>query len=165
MKVKVLFIMFLWLGGMATSSAAELQLSLTLPSKAGEYHNPYVAVWLEDSSGKSVRTLVLWRERAKWLKDIRRWWRKVGRKDSELVDSITSATRAAGRYQLDFNALDDDKDPLAAGDYVLNVEVVRENGGRGIIKQKFTLNGADQTFTLAANSEMAKSMFTIKGSL
>jgi hypothetical protein len=46
--------------------------------------------------------------------------------------------------------------------YVLNIEVVRKNGGRAIIKQKFTLNGASQTFKLASNSEIAKSSFTIK---
>jgi hypothetical protein len=50
-----------------------LQLSLNLPPQAGEYHNPYVAVWIEDSAGESVRMLVLWREGSKWLKDIRRW--------------------------------------------------------------------------------------------
>lgn len=159
---KILFIaLFLWLGG-ASVSATELQLTLRLPSQSGEYHNPYVAVWLENSSGKSVKTLVLWREGAKWLKDMRRWWRKVGRKDSQLVDAVTSATRAAGRYKLTFDALDDNNNSLPFGNYVLNIEVVRENGGRSMIKQKFTLNGENQTFKLVPSSELATSTFTIK---
>lgn len=162
MSKQLVLILFLWLGCLSTSSATQLQLSLKLPSQSGEYHNPYVAVWIEDSAGKSVRTLALWRENSKWLKDIRRWWRKVGRKDSDLVDAITSATRAAGTYQLNFKALDDAENKLPAGDYVLNIEVVRENGGRGMTKQKFTLNGSSQTFTLAANAEIAHSIFTIK---
>lgn len=162
MNSKLFFVLCLWLGCLSVSSATELQLSLKLPTQQGEYHNPYVAVWVEDNKGKSVRTLALWRENSKWLKDIRRWWRKVGRKDANLVDAVTSATRAAGDYQLNFEALDDDKQSLPNGDYVLNIEVVRENGGRGMTKQKFTLNGSSQTFKLAANSEAAQSIFTIK---
>ncbi|MFT5759627.1 MAG: hypothetical protein ACI9LM_004394 [Alteromonadaceae bacterium] len=162
MKKQLFFIFLFWLAGIATVSATGLQLSLKLPPQVGEYHNPYVAVWIEDTSGKSVRTLVLWREGSKWLKDIRRWWRKVGRKDESLVDAVTSATRAAGSYQLSFQAFDDDKKNLAAGDYILHIEVVRENGGRGIIKQKFTLNGTSQTFHLESNAEIEKSIFTIK---
>lgn len=162
MKKHLFFILLFWIGGTGSLSATELQLALKLPPQSGEYHNPYVAVWIEDNTGKSVRTLVLWREGSKWLKDIRRWWRKVGRKDATLVDAITSATRAAGSYQLTFQALDDDKNKLAPGSYILHLEVVRENGGRAIIKQRFTLNGTSQTFTLAPNPEVAKSIFTIK---
>jgi hypothetical protein len=162
MRKNLLLIIFIWLSSTTTLFATELQLSLNLPQQSGEYHNPYVAVWIENSKGKSVRTLVLWREGSKWLKDIRRWWRKVGRKDETLVDAITSATRAAGSYQLTFQALDDDKNRLASGNYILHLEVVRENGGRAIIKQKFTLNGTSQTFTLVPNPEVTKSIFTIK---
>lgn len=38
---------------------AEIELSINLAKQTGEYHNPYVAVWIEDDAGKSVRTLVL----------------------------------------------------------------------------------------------------------
>lgn len=162
MKKKLFFILVLWFCGIATLSATELQLSLNLPPQSGEYHNPYVAIWVEDSAGKSVRTLVLWREGNKWLKDIRRWWRKVGRKNENLVDAVTSATRAAGNYQLNFKALDDEQHNLSVGTYILNIEVVRENGGRSMIKQKFTLNGTSQIFKLISSSEIAKSTFTIK---
>jgi hypothetical protein len=162
MSKQLFIVIFIWLSSLTSVSATELTLSLKLPAQQGEYHNPYVAVWLEDTTGKSVRTLVLWREGSKWLKDIRRWWRKVGRKDEQLVDAITSATRAAGLYQLSFKALDDNKKTLPHGDYVLNIEVVRENGGRGMTKQKFTLNGTNQTFNLVKNAEIAKSIFTIK---
>ncbi|REL28891.1 DUF2271 domain-containing protein [Thalassotalea euphylliae] len=168
MKKSLVFVSLLSLSGLSLSGfssqalATELKLELNLPQQTGEYHNPYVAIWLEDSSGKSIRTLALWREGAKWLKDIRRWWRKVGRKDAELVDAITSATHAAGRYQLSFDAVDDNQQPLAAGDYILRIEVVRENGGRSMVKQPFTLTGKSQRFTLAATPETAQSTFIIK---
>lgn len=146
----------------AKAQATEIELSINLAKQSGEYHNPYVAAWIENDSGKSVRTLVLWREGAKWLKDLRTWWRKVGRRNKTLVDGITSATRPAGNYNLSFPAVDDNKKPLAQGDYTLKVEVVRENGGRAIIKQKFSINGQAQSYTLKATPETNQATFSIK---
>lgn len=163
-KVMILMSLLLSLSGVSSVSeaATELKLDLNLPAQSGEYHNPYVAVWIENERGQSVRTLVLWREGAKWLKDIRRWWRKVGRKDEAIVDAMTSATRPAGSYQLKFKALDDQRQPLKHGSYVLRIEIVRENGGRSMTKQPFTLNGENHQFTLAKSLEIAQSLFTIK---
>lgn len=146
---------------LANAQATELELSINLAKQSGEYHNPYVAAWIENDSGKSVRTLVLWREGAKWLKDLRTWWRKVGRRNKALVDGVTSATRPAGDYKLNFAAIDDQDQPLANGNYTLKVEVVRENGGRAIIKQKFSLNGKSQSYQLAATGETKQAQFSI----
>lgn len=148
--------------GNTNAGDASFEVKIDLPSKSGQYHNPYVAIWIEDSTGQSVRTLALWREREKWLKDIRRWWRKVGRKDEALVDAVTSATRAAGQYSLTFNGLDDKGNPIANGDYFLRVEVVREKGGRTISKQAISLDGQAHAYPLAATAELNKSMFKIK---
>jgi hypothetical protein len=144
-----------------TITPTEITIELALKQQSGEYHRPYVASWIETSKGKSVRTLLLWREQAKWLKDIRRWWRKAGRKDADLVDGITSATRAAGKFQLSFLAEDDDKKSLENGQYTLFIEVVRENGGRAIIRQPFFLNGNKETFSLAATNETDEIKFSV----
>lgn len=143
------------------SAPAQLELELTLKQQLGEYHPPYVASWIENSQGKPVRTLLLWREKTKWLKDIRRWWRKVGKKDADFVDGITSATRAAGKYPLTFLAEDDQKKSLIKGQYTLFIEVVRENGGRVILRQPFVLNNIKSTFTLAASHETDEIQFTV----
>lgn len=145
----------------ATSSPATLDIKLSLKQQQGEYHPPYVAAWIENQQKKSLRTLVLWRKEAKWLKDIRRWWRNVGRKDPALVDAITSATHAAGTFPLSFLALDDKKQPLAQGDYTLYIEVVREKGGRALIKQAFKINNEKQQFTLKATAETNAITLTI----
>lgn len=145
----------------STVHPTEITIDLALKHQSGEYHRPYVASWIESSKGKSVRTLLLWREQAKWLKDIRRWWRKAGRKDAELVDGITSATRAAGKFKVSFLAQDDNKIDLNKGQYTLFIEVVRENGGRAIIRQPFSLNGSKETFTLAATNETDQMKFSI----
>ncbi len=144
------------------SQATEFELSINLAKQTGEYHPPYVAAWIENDKGKSVRTLVLWREGAKWLKDLRTWWRKVGRRNKNIVDGVTSATRVAGRYKLNFSATDDNNQPLIKGSYTLKIEVVRENGGRAIIKQKFNLPGNAQTYSLQATPETNQSSFSIK---
>lgn len=144
------------------AQAEELILSLNLAKQSGEYHNPYTAAWIENDSGQSVRTLLLWREQAKWLKDLRTWWRKVGRRHPEIVDGVTSATRPAGNYKLRFAAENDQGVPLTAGDYTLKVEVVRENGGRAMLTQAFQLNHNSHHFVLPTTAETAQSYFTIQ---
>lgn len=166
-KITGLIVMLLTLISFTTNAhkntlhPTEITIELALKQQSGEYHRPYVASWIESSKGKSVRTLLLWREQAKWLKDIRRWWRKAGRKDAVLVDGITAATRAAGKFQLSFMAQDDNKKLLKNGQYTLFIEVVRENGGRAIIRQPFSLNGSKETFTLAATNETDQIKFSI----
>jgi hypothetical protein len=155
------FINFTVIANPNNSTPTTLNIELTLKQQLGEYHPPYVASWIENSQGKPVRTLLLWREQAKWLKDIRRWWRKVGKKDAELVDGITSATRITGKYPLSFLAENDEKASLKKGKYTLFIEVVRENAGRAIIRQPFSLNGEKSTFTLAATNETDEIKFSV----
>lgn len=144
-----------------TENVSKIAITLKLKQQQGEYHPPYVAAWIENSKKKSVRTLLLWRKEPKWLKDIRRWWRNVGRKDAALVDAITSATHAAGTFPLSFLATDDNKKSLLDGNYTLYIEVVREKGGRALLKQKFTLNNQTQQFTLKETAETGAITFTI----
>lgn len=162
-----LLIFFLLLLSVSQSSQAHgntagtLAIKLELKQQQGEYHPPYVAAWLENNDRKSVRTLLLWRKEPKWLKDIRRWWRNVGRKDADLVDAITSATHAAGSFPLSFKLTDDEQRALTDGDYTLYIEVVREKGGRALLKQKFTLNNQIQQFTLKETAETGVITFTV----
>jgi hypothetical protein len=157
----LIFINFTTVANPNNSVSTKLNIELTLKEQLGEYHPPYVASWIENEQGKPVRTLLLWREQAKWLKDIRRWWRKVGKKDAVFVDGITSATRVTGKYPLSFLAQNDEKESLKKGKYTLFIEVVRENGGRAIIRQPFSLNGEKSTFTLAATNETDEIKFSV----
>lgn len=143
------------------SEPSQLKIELILAAQTGEYHAPYVAAWLENENNKAVRTLLLWRTDPKWLKDIRRWWRKIGRKDSTLVDAVTSATHGVGKYPLTFNAEDDDLSPLANGKYTLYIEVVREKGGRAIVKQAFNLNGKSASYQIKPSPETGEIKLTI----
>ncbi|QYJ79661.1 DUF2271 domain-containing protein [Shewanella acanthi] len=148
------------IGAVFVSSAAfaspNMAIDLTLPEiTQGQYHRPYVAVWVEDAKGETVKTLSLWvaSDGHKWLKDIRRWWRKAGRDDLSFVDGIASATKPAGHYKLNWDLTDDAGKAIEVADYTLFIEVVREHGGRDLVRQAFDLTKGDFTTQLAATEE------------
>jgi len=68
------------------AAAAELNLSVEIPRMSvAEYHNPYVAIWVEKPDQTAVKTLAVWydiklrnSEGETWLKDMRQWWRRPG---------------------------------------------------------------------------------------
>jgi hypothetical protein len=123
---------------------AELALTLQLPRMdIAEYHKPYVAAWIEKASDQSYAgNIALWydvRKRdnggAKWLKDMRSWWRRSGH-DTTAVDGVTGATRGAGEHAI--NLLDSKAvAALAPGQYEVVVEAARENGGREVVRVPF----------------------------
>lgn len=129
-----------------SASADELHLEIEIPKlNVAEYHRPYVAVWIETVKGKHQADLSLWYdddmkddEGTKWLKDLRRWWRRSGRSLSFPVDALSSATRAVGSHQLKFDGDQTPLDSLAAGNYHLMVEVSREVGGREVLTLPFS---------------------------
>lgn len=115
------------------------------------YRRPYVAVWVEDKDGASVRTLVLWvqkKGRSQWVRDLRRWYRSdqarllVGRTD--VKGTMSGATRSAGRYEVLWDGKDDHGKSLPRGDYTIFIEAAREHGTYQIIRQPITL--ANQPF-------------------
>ena len=124
--------------------SADLTLKLQLPRlDIAEYHKPYVAAWIEKASDQSFAgNVALWYDvkkrnngGAKWLKDMRTWWRKSGH-DTTVVDGITGATRGAGEQTL--NLLDAKAvTALAPGQYEVVVEAAREDGGREVVRVPF----------------------------
>ena len=74
---------------------------------------------------------------AKWLPDLRQWWRRGGRDLKVPVDGVTGATRPVGQHLLKFDAKQPPLSKLAPGQYALVVEAVREVGGREAIRIPF----------------------------
>lgn len=136
---------------LSTVHANILTVELELPViQTPQYEAPFVAIWLEQKGQRrAVKTLSVWYNDKKWLKDIRRWWRKAGRYGNDF-DAVTGATRVAGQYQEQWEITD-----LAAGEYTLYLEAVREHGNRTVLKQTITL-GAEQAqqFELAGGKEI-----------
>lgn len=134
-----------------SAMAAELVVKVEVPKlNVAEYHRPYVAIWVERPDQSFAANLSVWydlkkrdNEGAKWLKDMRQWWRRSGRDVSMPMDGVSSATRIVGEHTLSFAS---DKTALAklpAGDYNLLVEASREGGGREVVKVPFTWGGKD----------------------
>lgn len=133
---------------------AQMDIEFIIPSiTTSTYARPYVAIWIEDDQRKPVRTLQLWVGKDEWLKDLRSWWRKIGRYDRVVVDAVTSATRPAGKYRFTWDGLDQQGKRVEQGEYTFYVEVVREHGGRNYLRQKIKLGEVGFSHQLAATEE------------
>ncbi len=133
---------------------AKVDIEFELPKiDTSMYARPYVAVWIEDEKRNPVKTIALWVGKDEWLKDLRSWWRKVGRYDRELVDAVTSATRPAGQYRFVWDGTDDNGNFIEQGNYTLYIEVVREHGGRNYLRQKMTLADSEVSYEFEPTQE------------
>jgi len=130
-----------------TVYASNLEVTVEIPAlNVAEYHRPYVAVWIEDTSNKAAANLSVWYQQrstsegqgTKWLPDLRQWWRKSGRSLDLPIDGVTGPTRPAGQHVLSFTDHLPQLRDLPAGQYHLVVEAVREVGGRELLKIPFT---------------------------
>lgn len=126
--------------------SATLDIEVEVPKlDVVEYHKPYVAGWIEDENHQLTEHVFVWyqmpkkgqKKGEKWLKDLRRWWRKGGRELNSPVDGLSGATRPAGKHQVQFTLSEPNK--LAAGNYTLFIEAAREAGGREVVKLPFSL--------------------------
>lgn len=145
----------------ATAQDTHLQLSFELPRLlVSPYHRPYVAVWLETPQRKFVNTVVLWADDKRWHKDLRQWWRKQGRSNMP-YDGVTAATRRPGAQKVQWRGKLNDGSSLPVGEYLLNLEVVREEGGRSYVRHKIHWQGEPMQFELANQAEVTNIKITL----
>ena len=151
--------------GLAAPATAEtLDLTVALPRMSvAEYHKPYVAIWLE-KAGAPARTLSVWYDvgkrnnaGAKWLRDVRAWWRVSGRTMRFPADGVSAATRAPGPQRVSLPV-----GTLAPGAYTLVVEAARESGGREAVRVPFNWNGARATGRGAGRFELGAVNLTVQ---
>ena len=158
-----------WNGGL------ELQVDLEINQavSGGRYRRPYVACWVEHQDGFPVRTLVLW-VRAdgngpRWIPDLRRWYnsdrlRKLAKlaEETDLVATISEATRKSGKDSATWDGLDDNESLVKPGSYTLYIEAAREHGTHQLIKEEITV--ADKTFKkqLKGNVEIKSAMLSYR---
>lgn len=156
------------LGTVATPAvAADLTVSVEVPRISGaSYHRPYVAVWIERPDATAVRTLAVWYQQTAnaegdgkdWLKDMRTWWRRMGRSMTLPADGVSSATKAPGRHAVTVPGAR--LSNLAAGDYVMVVEAARELGGREVVRVPFRWGSAN-TARAAGATELGAVSVTV----
>ena len=144
----------------AHAQSPRLEVELTLADlNVQPYHRPYVAVWLETPDRKHVTTLALWVQKAEWFKDLRQWWRKAGKGNAQF-DGVSGATKRAGTYTISWDGNDLNGNPVTPGKYLLNIEVVREEGGRDYSRIELDLTQSEK-ITIEGKNEFATSFVTV----
>jgi thiamine biosynthesis lipoprotein len=131
-----------------------LDVTLEVARPGGRARRPYVAVWIENKDRQHVRTLALWVARPRWLPDLRAWYRMSQAAGTDLVGTVSSATRTPGRYTLTWDGTSQEGKPAPAGTYTVYVEAAREHGTYQLMKQDISFPGTARHFDLPGNAEI-----------
>ncbi len=117
-----------------------------------------MAAWVEDADHYPVRTLALWTEKPRWLHELKQWYREDQVRSltegTDLSRTISSATRAPGRYTLKWDGKDNEGKPVKAGRYTICIEAAREHGGYDLQRHELEFNGKAQQVTLPEAKEL-----------
>jgi thiamine biosynthesis lipoprotein ApbE len=123
------------------------------------YHQPYVAVWIEDENKSLVRTVALWYDQEHWLPELRAWYRayrlRATAESLDLMASVSSATRPAGKYSLKWDGKDNNGRFVKSGKYIVCIEAVRQEGGYDVYRQEMDFSGMPKEIQLAGSVEIA----------
>jgi hypothetical protein len=149
--------------GSAFESGLELAITYTFASaeSGGRFRNPYTAVWIEDPNGSVVRTVDLSVQLGKglrWLNELRRWYSvdsaRIANGGADQVETISSATRVAGTYDVVWDGKDDKGAVVSQGAYVLCIEASRERGPYGLARHPLSIDSTPFSKTFAGNGEL-----------
>jgi hypothetical protein len=141
----------------------EVAFTLEVATQEGfRTHRPYVAVWIEDTTGQSVRTVSLWvqtgRRGPRWIPDLRRWYRgeqaRMAASGGDLVTTVSSATRESGVYTVVWDGKSDAGKYVDQGDYYVCIEAAREHGTYQLIREKITFGSKPFKKILEGNVEI-----------
>lgn len=143
----------------------ELAVQLEIAQQeGGRYHRPYVAVWVENSAGRPVRTLGLWVNTSgrgpRYIRELRKWTREAQETqaggDIDLITTVSSATRLPGQYSLVWNGRDDRGAAVDQGTYRVFIEAAREHGGYEVMQQAVDIGTRPVAAILPGNGEIAQ---------
>jgi len=138
----------------------EVVINLTVkPAPRRRDYRPYVAVWAEDAEGRPVRTISLWGNETKYLKELPRWWR-IARGRPGLVSAVARATRPPGRYRIVWDGLDDNNKPVPRGTYRIWVESNREKGTLCAGSAVINCGETESSATIPASAEYEEVQIT-----
>ncbi|MSU48018.1 MAG: DUF2271 domain-containing protein [Opitutus sp.] len=125
----------------------------------GRARRPYVAVWIEDQDKFPVRTVALWFKGQRWLPELRSWYRadqlRSMAEGTPIAGSVSSATRASGKYTIKWDGKDNLGRAVASGKYTVMIEAAREHGTHQLVHAEFETSGTAQHVNLPANIELA----------
>jgi thiamine biosynthesis lipoprotein ApbE len=137
----------------------ELEIALELSRSNAFGRRPYVAVWIEDKDHFPVRTVNVWFDKYRYLNELRAWYRsdrlRAVAEGKELIDSVSSATRAPGKYTLKWDGKDNQGKYVAAGDYTVFIEATQEHGTYQLIKQDLAVSEMPRHIDLPGGSQVS----------
>jgi hypothetical protein len=143
----------------------ELAVDLEIAEQqGGRYHRPYVAVWIEDTAGKPVRTLSAWVNTTgrgpRYIRELRRWISAARDEQDaggpDLVATVSSATRLPGQYTVTWNGRDDRGNAVEQGTYRVVIEAAREHGTYQLMQQELALAAKPVAADLPGNEEIGR---------
>ena len=143
----------------------EVAIDLELARFEGRARRPFVAIWVEDSEKKTVRTLSLWFNKPRWLPDLKEWYHKNNSTyttGAQNISSISSATRPAGSYTIKWDGKNDLGAFVKPDDYTIFIEVAREHGTYQIIKQEISCKNKPKQYELQKNTEVDAASITYR---
>jgi len=128
------------------------QVTITLPlTAARSSKRPYVAVWVDDSSGNLVRVLAVWGDNSKYWSELSTVWNHVHGK-ADQFRAVTRATRPAGKYELVWDGLNNEHNPVPPGSYRITVETNQEHGTYAKQAGTITVGDSPTTVTLPSTA-------------
>jgi FAD:protein FMN transferase len=139
--------------------AFELAINLELAHFNSPVRRPYVAIWIDDKDHVPVRTIALWKQKPRYLTDLRNWYRedrmRAQTDGQNVLASVSSATRPPGRYAVKWDGKDDHGKPVKAGSYFVNIEAAREHGSYQMMRQEMDFDGTPKSVSLPGGTEIA----------
>ena len=142
----------------------ELTINVEIPQTQGfGARRPYVAVWIEDKDHFPVRTLAVWFQKERWLNELRAWYRddrlRAMSEGTQILNSVTSATRSPGKYTFKWDGKDNSGKPVKEGRYFVLVEAAREHGGYSLDRQEMNFNEEPAQAQLKPDAELGAVSF------
>ncbi|HEY4086960.1 MAG TPA: DUF2271 domain-containing protein [Bryobacteraceae bacterium] len=140
-----------------------LTIDFEIAHLQGMVRRPFIAAWIEDADRFQVKTIALWYHEDRFLTEMKSWYRsdrmRAMAEGKELFKSIGAATRAPGKYSLQWDGKDNAGNTIKAGKYTAYLEVCREHGTHQMVKKEFDFNGKPDKVSFPANIELTSASF------
>jgi hypothetical protein len=153
------------------NEAQELAISFSFVNTAGggRFHNPYVAVWIEDGNETLVRNVSLNYQVGRgdrWLNHLQRWTNAYNRNAAALgadrIQEVTGPTRIPGTYNFAWDGRDEAKNLVAHGTYYVCIEAAVEKGSYQLLREAIQLSGAPVAKSPADNGDLQRAKFELR---
>jgi hypothetical protein len=141
----------------------ELTIDFEIAHLSGMVRRPFIAAWIEDADRFQVKTIALWYHEDRFLTEMKSWYRsdrmRAMSEGKEIFRSVGAATRAPGKYSLQWDGKDNAGNTVKAGKYTVYLEACREHGTHQMVKKDFDFNGKPDKASFPGNIELTSASF------